>query len=66
MEKFMQAPINAIIRTGSAGINQPPFPNPLSIAICGGILRFQEATGRMIDAGSKTSEKIILNQRDER
>src|SRR5258705_7273711 len=40
--------------------------NLLSIAICGGILRFQETTGRMIDAGSEASEKIILNQRDER
>jgi hypothetical protein len=54
-----------MIKTGSARIDQPPFPNLLSIAICGGILRFQETTGRMIDAGSEASEKIILNQRDE-
>jgi hypothetical protein len=65
MEKFMQAPINAMIRTGSARIDRPPYPNLLSIAICGGILRFQEAMGRMIDAGREASEKIILDQRDE-
>jgi hypothetical protein len=55
-----------MIRTGLARIDQPPFPNLLSIATYGGILRFQEATGRMIDAESELSEKIILDQRDER
>src|SRR5258705_4917634 len=48
-----------MIRTGLARIDQPPFPNLLSIATYGGILRFQEATGRMIDAESEPSEKII-------
>jgi hypothetical protein len=66
MEKFMQAPINAMVQTGSVRIDRPPFPDLLSVAICGGILRFQEAMGRMIDAGNEASEKIVLNQRDER
>jgi hypothetical protein len=65
MEKFMQAPIGAMVRLGSERIDRPPFPNLLSIAICGGILRIQEATGRMIDVGARLSEKIILKQRDE-
>jgi hypothetical protein len=52
-----------MIRTGS--VDQPPFPNLLSIPICGGILRFQEAMRRMIDAGRGPSEKIILDQQDE-
>src|SRR5260370_38498897 len=46
-------------RTGSARIDQPPFPNLLIHRHIRRILRFQEATGRMIDAGSEASEKII-------
>jgi hypothetical protein len=53
-----------MIRTGSG--DRPPFPNLPSIAICGGILRFQEATARMIDARRGLSEKLIVNQWDER
>ena len=49
-----------------ARMDRPALSRPaLSIAIYGGILRFQEA-GKMIDARSEVSEKIILNQRDER
>jgi hypothetical protein len=54
-----------MIRTGWRGIDRPPFPNLLSIAIYGGILRFQEAMAGMIDAGRGLSEKIILDQQDE-
>jgi hypothetical protein len=61
----MQAPFNAMIRTGWRGIDRPPLPNLLSIAICGGILRFSRGYEKNARRGEGLSEKIILNQLDE-